>query len=96
MVEPFTGMESSLLRHVGTTLLVVGVSLLVASTLERTLDLPSRASLLVAALVGVSTLHTWRTSPQYVEAVTLLSAAVAVLLPVAVCLHVFSELLVVQ
>ncbi|MFB6102738.1 MAG: hypothetical protein ABEJ73_09245 [Haloplanus sp.] len=96
MVEPLVGLGSPMLRRLGVTLLIVGVTLLMAGTLERNLNVSPRASVAFAALVGIGSLYTWSTSPQYAGIIVLLSTAVAVLLPVATCLHVFSELLVIQ
>lgn len=96
MVEPLAGMEPSATRRIGVMLLTVGTTLVAAATLERALNVPPRSSVLLALFVGVGAAYAWSTSPQYAENVVAVSVVFAVLLPVAICLHVFSELLVVQ
>lgn len=83
-------------RWLGVLLLIVGAALIVAGTLERSLNVPPRASVLLALFIGVGTAYTWSTSAQYAEWFVAISVAFAVSLPVAICLHVFSQLLVIQ
>lgn len=96
MVDPFVRMEPAVLRRIGVSLFVVGVTLLLTDVIERTLAIPQRASRILAVLVGAGATYAWWTTPEYAGLVALLGGAVAVLLPVGVCLHVFSELLVVE
>jgi len=96
MIEPLAGMEPSMTRRIGVTLLIAGTTLLVAGSLERALNVPPRASVLLALFVGVGAAYTWSASAQYAESFVAISTAFALLLPVAICLHIFSELLVVQ
>lgn len=95
MIDALVEMSPAALRQLGVMILIAGITLITSSSLKQQLNIAPRAGALIAAVIGFGALYTWRTSPQFAETMALLSTAFALLLPVAICLHVFRELLVV-
>lgn len=88
MVEPLVHWDPARLRQIGSALAVVGVATLLTKPLTD-LGVGERAGLVVAGSIAVAAYHSYRTTPLLEESLTVLSAALAVILPLVVCFHAF-------
>lgn len=88
MVEPIIHWDPARLRQIGSVLAVVGVATLATKPLTD-LGMSNRAALVVAGSLAVMAHYAYRTNYLFRESLSLLSAILAVVLPLLVCLHAF-------
>ncbi|RLM72986.1 hypothetical protein [Halorubrum sp. Atlit-26R] len=85
----FDGSSGVLLRY-GVICLFVGVGVVFSDRLSRSVGLSARASTLVVLALGAMVWYGW--SGTYLRWTRLFGTALAVLLPLAVCVNLFREI----
>jgi hypothetical protein len=88
MVEPLIRWEPALLRRIGFVLAIVGVSVLVTRPLFDA-GVSERARFVLAATLAVTAVYSIDNYPLVTDAIVMMSAAMAVLVPLAVCIRAY-------
>ena len=91
MVDPFIYWDPSLLRRIGISLLIIGLSVLIVKPLED-LGMNGRLRLVFALSLGGIVYTSWQQNPTFEAYAVMLSAALGVLIPLLVCFNVFRSI----
>lgn len=93
MADPVIFWDPSVLRQIGITATVIGVTVIVTKPLEA-VGFSGRPRGVLAASMGMMSYWGFQQSPEYQTIATFLSGALAVLIPLLVCLHAMQAMAV--
>ncbi|MGB9958822.1 hypothetical protein ACOZ4B_20880 (plasmid) [Haloferax prahovense] len=86
MTQPIIFWEPELLRQIGMTAIVIGSTVIITKPLE-TVGFAGRPRGVLAASMGIMSYWGFQQSPEYQTLAAGLSVALAVFIPLFVCMH---------